>query len=256
MEMIEGLVLGVLRAVSPSWRARTDLFYEPYRSRTPWKSGLDDGARVLHAIVRMSKPATIVEIGSARGYSTCALALACAENQRGHVYAIDPHDLNEWTDGGTDGVTLDFLTARLKGYHLESYATIIRKRSGDAADRWDGRIDLLFIDGDHTLAGVRLDFERFERWLGPESLVVFHDSGWEHDQAWTSYRGEPWFREDMGVPAYLDALQARGYKSVTFLPVPGMTIMHADPQGFDFLRRSATPRAGRAATSKVAPARP
>ena len=256
MGVIAALALSVLRAVSPSWRARTDLFHEPYRTTTPWKSGLDDGARLLHAIVRMARPATIVEIGSARGYSTCALALACAENRHGHVFAIDPHEQNEWTDVGTGGETLEFLTGRLRLYRLDNYATIIRKRSSDAADGWDGRIDLLFIDGDHTLEGVRRDFERFERWLGPESLVVFHDSGWERDQPWTSYRGEAWFREDMGVPAYLDALQARGYKSVTFMPVPGLTVMHADPQGFDFLRRSATPRASRDATSPVTQGRP
>ena len=43
-------------------------------------------------------PETVVEIGSARGYSTYALALACQQNGRGKVYAIDPHEPNPWTD--------------------------------------------------------------------------------------------------------------------------------------------------------------
>jgi predicted O-methyltransferase YrrM len=239
--VIERLALTMLRAVSPMWRARTDLFSETFRSRIRWMSGLDDGGRVLHALVRMTRPRTIVEIGSARGFSTCALALACAENRHGRVFAIDPHLQNEWTDVGTGGNTHDFLVGRLRAYQLGQYCTVIRQGSEEAGNNWNREIDLLFIDGDHTLMGVRRDFETFGRWLNPEGIVIFHDSGWEHNQAWNSFRGESWFRDDMGVPAYLDDLQKRGYQSVTFLPVPGLTIMHPGVGGFDFLRRNRVP---------------
>lgn len=234
----ERVVLKALRTISPTWRARTDLFLEPYRSWVPWQSGLGDGGRILHSIVRMYKPTTIVEIGSARGYSTCSLALACAENGNGMVYAIDPHLQNDWTDVGTGGKTLGFLQERMRLYDLEAHCSVIAKGSAEAAADWNRTIDLLFIDGDHTLAGVRRDFEGFERWLSPESLVVFHDSSWEHDQPWSTYSGEEWYREDMGVPAYLDQLQTSGYKGVTFMPNPGLTIMHPRRGGFEFLRRA------------------
>ncbi len=233
----ERVALRVLRAVSPEWRARTDLFYEPYKSWIDWHSGLGDGGRLLHTIVRMLRPSVIVEIGSARGYSTCAFSLGCSENGHGMVYAIDPHAQNDWTDVGTGGATEDFLRERLRSYQLEPYCTILKKTSVEAAAGWSKNIDLLFIDGDHTMAGVRNDFEAFGRWVGPEGLLIFHDSAWEHDKPWVSYKGEDWYREDMGVPAYLEGLQANGYKSVTFMPTPGMAVMHPTQRGFEFLRR-------------------
>jgi len=232
----ERLALKLLRRFSPRWRARTELFYEPYRQWTDWQSGLGDAAHLLYSLVRMTNPVTIVEIGSARGYSTCAMALACAENGRGKVHAIDPHILNEWTDVGTGGHTLHFLKQRLSDYQLEPFCQVLNVTSSAAARDWKTPIDLLFIDGDHTLAGVKLDFESFAPWVGSEGLVLVHDSMWERAQPWTAFRGESWFREEMGVPQYLRDLQSAGYQAVSFGPVPGLTIMHSQPGIFDLLK--------------------
>jgi predicted O-methyltransferase YrrM len=234
---MEKLALKLLRRSSPHWRARTELFMDPYRQWVDWSSGLGEVGRILYAMTRVLKPSVIVEIGSARGYSTCCFSLACAENGTGMVYAIDPHMQNEWTDVGTQALTLNFLKARLSDYGLDPYCTVMRMTSGEAAASWSKKIDLIFIDGDHTLAGVRQDFEGFQRFLNPEGFVLFHDSAWEHDQPWTAFAGENWYREDMGVPAYLEGLQKSGYESVTFGPVPGLTIMHPRHGGYEFLRR-------------------
>jgi predicted O-methyltransferase YrrM len=46
------------------------------------------------------------------------------------------------------------------------------------------RIDLLFIDGDHTYEGVRADFEMYEPFVKEGGMIVFHDivsHRWEHD---------------------------------------------------------------------------
>jgi predicted O-methyltransferase YrrM len=236
--VLESFVLGVLRTVSPSWRARTDLFHQPYHSQRQWQSGLGEAARILHGVVRMTRPSVIVEIGSARGFSTCAMALGCSENRQGKVFAIDPHQMNEWTDLGTQGQTYEFLTSRLREYGLTQYCDVLRNTSREAAANWATPIDLLFIDGDHTLAGVREDYELFSPWMRSEGLIAFHDTTWEHDRPWQSYRKEEWFREDMGVGIFLDELQKRGLEGVTFQPNPGLTIMHPQPGGFEFLRRN------------------
>jgi len=234
---VERLALKMLRTVSPEWRARTEIFMQPYHGWMAWQSGLGEGAHLLYAIVRLVRPEVIIETGSARGYSTCSMALACRDNDRGKVFAIDPHVVNEWTDVGTGGQTLPFLRDRLKSYDLENRCEILRTTTEQAIGTWNKPIDLLFIDGDHSADGVRIDFEGFERWLTPEALVIFHDSAWEHDRPWSDYSNNNWYREDMGVPAYLRALTERGYQSVTFLPVPGLTVMHRQPGGFDFLAR-------------------
>jgi cephalosporin hydroxylase len=39
----------------------------------------------------------------------------------------------------------------------------------------DGKVDFLFIDGDHTYDGVRADFEMYSGLVRPGGLIVFHD---------------------------------------------------------------------------------
>jgi predicted O-methyltransferase YrrM len=230
----ERLGHGILRRLSPHHRARTDLFVEPYTSWVPWMSGLGDHGHVLYALVRALRPETVVEIGSARGRSTCICALGCMENGKGKVYAIDPHKQNDWTDVGTSAHTLPFLRERLRLYDLEAQCEVIAATSRDAATGWHRPIDLLFIDGDHTYEGVRQDFELFRPWLTPDALVCFHDSSWEHEGKWERFKGESWFREEMGVPQYLEELQAAGYESITLPETPGLTLLHPSPGGFKF----------------------
>jgi predicted O-methyltransferase YrrM len=200
-----------------------------------WSSGLGDHAHALYGLTRALKPRTIVEIGSARGRSTCTFALACADNGAGRVYAIDPHVQNEWTDVGTGGHTLTFLRDRLATYELEPYCTVLRTTSQEAAVNWSGGpIDFLFIDGNHEYLGVRSDFELFQPHLNAGSLVAFHDSSWEHEGPWERFRKETWFRDDMGVPRYLEELQSQGYESITLPETPGLTLLYPSKSKFSF----------------------
>lgn len=221
--------LKLTRQADSDMRAFTDLFVPPYQQWAEWKSGLGDAAFVLYSLVRTNRPKVIVEIGSARGRSTCAFALACAQNKQGKVYAIDPHTLNSWTELGTNAETLDFLRRRLKEYELEKYCEVVVNTSGAAAKTWSQPIDLLFIDGDHTYDGVKLDFESFRQWLTPNSLVVFHDTMWKYHKTHEGYR------EDMGVPQYMQELTAEGFQSVTIQAWPGITILRPAIGGFPFL---------------------
>lgn len=61
------------------------------------------------------------------------------------------------------------------------------------------RLDLLFIDGDHTFGGVKSDFELYSVFVRPGGVVAFHDIrpglreiGVEVDRFWREYplRGE------------------------------------------------------------------
>src|SRR5438105_1442740 len=73
----------LLRESSSEFRAFAELFLEPYASWGDWSSGLGSAAWVLYSTARALAPEVVVEIGSSRGRSSCALALACRENGRG-----------------------------------------------------------------------------------------------------------------------------------------------------------------------------
>lgn len=234
--LVNKIGFSLLRTTS-EYRAFTEVFVPPYSANVDWQSGLDDAVFALYGLVRAQHPEVIVEIGSARGRSTCALALACRTNGDGRVYAIDPHTVNPWTETGTGGATEAFLRARLRDYSLEPWCEVITATSVEAAKTWTRRIDLLFIDGDHSFEGVRTDFEMFRPWLAPNALVIFHDTAWNYYSHVDNPQQSEDFKEklaNMGVPKYMEILKQEGFRSITLPSPPGLTILDPKPGGFVF----------------------
>lgn len=202
----------------------------PFDQRVDWRSGLGGSLHLLYGLVRTLAPEVVVEIGSARGRSACALALACRQNGKGKVYAIDPHVSNAWSDGGTADETYEFLCERLHRYKLTRWCEVMKMRSSEAFRNWPRPIDLIFIDGDHSYEGVKQDFELCAPYLSPNALVLFHDSAWEH------YPDHMSAREGMGVPQFLHELQGAGYHAVTLFAMPGLTMLDPQIGGFQYLK--------------------
>jgi predicted O-methyltransferase YrrM len=174
----------------------------------PFYSGLGDSADLLYGLVRSMKPQVCVEIGSARGRSTCFIAIALKENGDGILHAIDPHAVTTWNDDATID-TFKIIKRNVSRLGLDKQVNVIRGTSEQAAANWKEPIDLLFIDGDHSYAGVKKDWEIFKEFVKPFGLVVFHDTIWD-------LRPNPkWHRPDMGVPRFVDELRAQGYQVVT-----------------------------------------
>jgi len=183
-----------------------------------FSSGLGDAAWLLYGLARLMKPEACVEIGSARGKSTCYIGLALKRNGRGKLYAIDPHTRTNWNDQGPVD-TLAIIRKNLRKARVADYVEIVRKTSGEAVAGWSARIDMLFIDGDHTYEGVKADWERFSPFMNPFGVVVFHDTLW-------NIRPDPnWQREDMGVPRFVDELRIAGYPVVTIDKDFGVTLV-------------------------------
>jgi predicted O-methyltransferase YrrM len=189
-----------------------------------FKSGLGDSAWLLFSLARTLKPVVCVEIGSARGRSTCFLAKALKENQQGIVYAIDPHTATEWND--TDSVdTYTVLLNNLKKMHLAEYVNVIRGTSREAAQKWKLGIDLLFIDGDHTYEGAKHDWDAFSPFVREFGLVVFHDTLWDLQP------DHPNYRPDMGVPRFVEELRRQGFPVITLKENFGVSIVQPVKQG-------------------------
>lgn len=115
--------------------------------------------------------ATIVEIGSWHGKSTIWLA-GGARLAGGRIVAIDPHQ-GSFEDPAAS--TLGILKANLANAGVADLVTPVVARSQDARDSVADRYDLLFVDGDHTAAGVRRDLEVWLPGLRVGGTVALHD---------------------------------------------------------------------------------
>ena len=194
-------------------------------------TGLGPAAWLLHGLVRALRPETCVEIGSAQGWSTCHIALALKENFAGRLYAIDPHTQTAWNDAGpTD--TYEILRDNLRRCGVSEYVETIRATSEAAARGWVRPIDFLFIDGDHSLPGVRRDWELFAPFLGEFGVTVFHDTTWE--------RHGP-NRSDMGVPRFVDELRREGYPVITIDRDCGLSLVQSRRGGVPLVPQTGTP---------------
>ena len=186
--------------------------------RIRFHSGLGDSAWLLYGLVRSMKPEICVEVGSARGKSACHIGLALAENERGVLYAIDPHTPTAWSDDqSTD--TWPIITRNLRRLGLEQRVRVVRQDSTAAAGDWREPIDLLFIDGDHSYEGVRRDWEAFSPFVKPSGVVVFHDTLWDLRP------DERWSRPDMGVPRLVEELRADGFPVLTIDEDYGVSVV-------------------------------
>jgi len=113
---------------------------------------------------RLAKDVSVLEIGSAYGYSAIAMALA-----GGHVTAVDPH---------TGHHSFGTMHANLGIYRVADRVEVICARSQEALpDLYDRgeRFDVIFVDGDHTDAAVEHDVRWAVKLLKAGGVLACHD---------------------------------------------------------------------------------
>jgi predicted O-methyltransferase YrrM len=125
----------------------------------------------LFGFVRQSRPAKVIEIGRHKGGST--MLIAAGMQGRGEFWSIDIGEKE----------------ARLRRDGMRSYDAQIEelcRRAGltvtllvgdsRTIEVDTGRVDIVFIDGDHSYEGVKIDFERFGRRVRVGGAVLFDDA--------------------------------------------------------------------------------
>jgi hypothetical protein len=132
-----------------------------------------DQARALWDGARRVPPGgRVVEIGSFQGRSTCVLACALAEGAR--VTAIDPF-ISTLPLHNRVGLSRELFEANVERLGVRDRIDVIAERSVEARSHWDGRIDLLYIDGKHDTRTVLNDLG-FVRHVRDGGEVAIHDS--------------------------------------------------------------------------------
>ena len=136
---------------------------------------------------------SVVEIGSYLGASACCFAASVKKDGAGgEVVCIDTWDNDSWDNDTWDNDSWDndsMSEGRRDTWdefqgNTGAYREFLRPVRGLSTEVIDevraltDRIDLLFIDGDHSYEGVRADWEAYGSMLGPGSVVAFHDIRW------------------------------------------------------------------------------
>lgn len=81
----------------------------------------------------------------------------------------------EWSKGRVVGVDIDEnhdFDERLKNYDNWEF---LRGNANEVVKSWKRKIDVLFIDGDHTYEGVKKDWEAWSPFVKKGGIVFFHD---------------------------------------------------------------------------------
>jgi predicted O-methyltransferase YrrM len=122
----------------------------------------EPGGRLLYALTRAARPATVVEFGTSFGISTTHLAAAVIDNGTGHVLTTE-----------LSPVKIAAAQANLEDAGLADVVTVLAGDALETLSAVEGPIGLVFLDGwkDLCLPVLRL----LEPRLAPGALVVADD---------------------------------------------------------------------------------
>ena len=126
----------------------------------------EDDAAVLRATAAGRR--RVVEIGVYEGSS--AVALCEVLEPEAELHLIDPFGHHGWALpagwGATEGASKR-VVERARRRHDGPRVTWHVDYSTAVAARWEGTVDLVFIDGDHSEEGVRADWDDWHGFVEP-----------------------------------------------------------------------------------------
>lgn len=126
-------------------------------------------------VVAVLRPSTVVELGTHTGDSYCAFCQSVdAEGLATRCHAIDT-----WAGDAQAGHYGPEILADLRAHHDPLYggfSSLVQTTFEDARDHFDDHsIDLLHIDGLHTLAAVEADLAGWLPKVSATGIVLLHD---------------------------------------------------------------------------------
>ncbi len=155
---------------------------------------------IFYSLVRSVRPMNVVVIGSKAGFSPIMFGLGLRDNEGGEIkkvdceevilkysltpqlHFIDPSysvvnkDKNHWYGIGKWDSEEEVYNL-WKKYHLEDIITHFKQTSAEYLLNTNSfkEIDLLYVDGDHSYAGIMHDFKNFYPKLKKDAIIIAHD---------------------------------------------------------------------------------
>jgi hypothetical protein len=161
-------------------------------------------------LVDALRPKTVVELGTHYGLSYFAFCQAVDRlGLDASCFAIDSWKGDKHAGFYTEAVFES--VSKINTQHYSTFSRLVRSSFEAAAEHFaPGSIDLLHIDGLHTLESVRGDFETWRPKLSEGAVVLFHD---------TNVR-----ERDFGVSSYFVELR-REYPAFEFVHGHGLGVV-------------------------------
>lgn len=157
-------------------KIKTDGDLKTYLDQTEGMINLPE-AVMLYEMAKACTDGCIVEVGSYRGRSAVALGRGSLDGHKAPIYAIEPHEAFTGDLGGTFGPPdrAAFYAAMLATscYHV---VRLVNLSSEIVTPGWQQKVGVLFLDGDHSYAGVKRDFDCWQPHLTPSAFIAFDDS--------------------------------------------------------------------------------
>jgi len=166
-----------------------------------------EGVALFRISNRLARRSTVVEIGSWKGKSTFCLARGLRDG--GIIHAVDPFDASG-EPGSVETYERERKQRPLRAQFEENIAQFrnrIEIHQGSSCEFVDSFrvIDFLFVDGNHSIEGVRFDFEHFSPRIPRGGWIAFHDFYPEYPD-----RGPTWVIENLVRPSghFLECFRA------------------------------------------------
>jgi hypothetical protein len=158
----------------------------PYR----WTHGATDlhmgDGIIVYALIQHLRAKNCVCIGSGGGFIPRIMTQARRDLYEQKIF--EGNNEFNWGDIGATYVVdacngvggPNDLEDKDSFYRTHFYPRFIKATSEDAYYKFfvmqDIKIDVLFIDGDHSYEGVKLDFDLYSKILSPNGIIILHDT--------------------------------------------------------------------------------
>lgn len=160
-------------------------FIHTYAKQDNWHN-LDAGTGNLgygwihYGLIRSNRPKRILVIGSRYGFIPAVCAIACRDNTKGVVDFVDAsynqttYDTHHW--GGVGFWHQNDLAKHFGEFGLAEFIRVHLMKSDEYFIKNKKRTwDYIYLDGDHSYAGVRRDYAYAWRHAAHGGYVALHD---------------------------------------------------------------------------------
>ena len=148
---------------------------------------------IVYSIIQHMRAKTCVCIGSGGGFIPRIMTQARLDLHKQNIFEGNP-DIN-WGDIGVTYIVdacngiggPNDLEDKDSFYNKKFFPRLIKSTSEDAYYNFfvlqDIKIDVLYIDGDHSYEGVKKDFELYSMLLNDKGIIIIHDTDSEYEES-------------------------------------------------------------------------